>query len=66
MFVLLVCFSVSLLAHLLQVTTVYFGRMAEAIELLFGVVGRVGQGYHALDGGPDLPWDRQILTGNGA
>jgi len=35
--------------------------MAEAIEMPFGLMTRVGQGNHLLHGGPDLlPWEGAI------
>jgi len=32
------------------VMSMYFGRMADAIEMLFGIVGWVGPRKHVLDG----------------
>jgi len=46
-------------------TTVYCAKMTGMIELLFGVVGRVGPRNDVLYGGSDLPKKKQqILGGN--
>jgi len=47
------------------VTLVSPAKTAEPIKILFGLRTRVGQGNHALDGGPDPPWERAILRGKG-
>ena len=54
--------SVSLSVGLLE-TSVYFGRMAEAIEMPFGVVGWVGPGKNVLNGGPNPSMERGNFEG---
>jgi len=48
----------------LSVTTMYFGKAADWIELLFGVVGRVGPRSHVLDGVQIPHGKEQFLEGN--
>jgi len=38
-------------------------KMAEPIEMPFGLMIRVGPGNHVLDGGPDPPREGAILKG---
>jgi len=47
----------------LSVTVVSPAKTAEPIEMPFGSWTRVGPVNHALDGGPDPPWDGAILGG---
>jgi len=46
-----------------SVTLVSLAKTAEPIKMSFGLRTRVGPGNHALDGGPDPPWEGAILTG---
>jgi len=46
-----------------SVTLVSRAKMAEPIEMLFGLRTRVGPVNHVLDGGPDPPWEGAILRG---
>jgi len=48
-----------------SVTVVIPVKMAEPIEMLFGLWARVGPRNHVLDGGPDPPWERAIFRGIG-
>ena len=49
-----------------SVTLVSLAKMAELIEMPFGLRCQVGPGNHVLDGGPDPPWEGAILQkGNG-
>jgi len=42
-------------------------KMAEPIEMPFGLMTWVGPGNHVLDGGPEIPlWELAILRGKGA
>jgi len=50
----------------LSVTLVSPAKMAEQVEMPFGLWTRVGPGHHVLDGGPDPPWEGAILRGKGA
>jgi len=56
-----VCQSVGL-----SVTFVIPAKMAEPIEMPFGLRTRVSPGNHVLDGGSDAPWEGAILRGKGA
>jgi len=47
----------------LSVTLVSPAKMAEPIEMLFGLRTQVGPGSHVLDGGPDTPTGMAILRG---
>ena len=58
MFVLSAGLSVGLLE-----TSVYFGRMAEATEMPFGVVGWVIPGKNVLNGGPNPSMERGNFGG---
>ena len=53
---------VSLSVSLLE-TRVYFGRMAEATEMPFGVVGWVVPGKNVLIGGPNPSMERGNFGG---
>jgi len=44
-----------------SVTLVSPAKMAELIEMPFGLRTRVGPGNHVLDGSPDPPWEGAIL-----
>jgi len=44
-------------------TSVYFGRMAEATEMPFGVVGWVSPGKNVLNGGPNPSVERGNFGG---
>jgi len=50
----------------LSVTVVSHAKMAEPIEVPFGLRTRVGPGNYVLDGGPDAPLEGAILRGEGA
>jgi len=43
------------------VTNVYFAKMAESIEMLFGVVGQVGLRYDVVNGDVTSPWEGQFF-----
>jgi len=49
----------------LSVTLVTPAKMAELIELPFGLRTLVGLGNHVLDGSPDAPWEGPIFGGRG-
>jgi len=40
-------------------------KMAELIEMLFGLWTRMGPRNHVLDGGPDFPMERGNFGGKG-
>ena len=46
------------------VSTVYFGKMEDVIEMLFGVVGQVGPRNNILDEGPDPLLEMAIFGRN--
>jgi len=51
----------------LSVTSDDPAKMAEPIEMPFGLRIWVGPGNHVLDGGPEIPlWEWAILRGKGA
>jgi len=54
-----VAWSVSL-SVCLSVTLVSPAKMAELIEMPFGLRTQVGPGIHVLDKGPDPPWEGQF------
>ena len=54
--------SVGLSVGLLE-TSVYFGKMAEATGMPFGVVGWVGPGKNIFNGGPNPSMDRGNFGG---
>ena len=45
----------------LSVTLVSPAKIAEPIEMPFGLTIQMGPGNHVLDGGPDIPWEGAIL-----
>ena len=47
----------------LSVTLVSLAKMAEPIEMPFGLSMRVGPENHISDGGPDPPWEGQFWGG---
>jgi len=49
-----------------SVTLVSPAKMAEPIEMQFGLKTRVGPGNHVLDGGSDPPREGQLWGGKGA
>ena len=49
----------------LSVTLVSPAKMAEPIEMLFGLRTQVGPGNHVLDGVQMPPWKGAILKGKG-
>ena len=49
----------------LSVTIVSHAKMAEPIEMPFGVWTQVGLENHVLDRGPNLQWEGAILRGEG-
>jgi len=51
-----VCQSTSTLSH---------AKMAEQIEMPFGLWTQAGLRNHTLHGGPDPPWEGAILRGKG-
>ena len=50
----------------LSVTILSPTKTAESIEMLFVLWTRMGPRNHVLDGGPDLPCERAILSGGRA
>ena len=50
----------------LLVTSVYCGKMADSIEMPFGMVGRVGRKNYVLDRGSDTDRVKGIFFGGGA
>jgi len=48
-----------------SVTLVSPAKMAEPIEMLFGLWSQVGTGNHVLDGGPDPPMERGNFDAKG-
>jgi len=48
-----------------SVTRVSPAKMAEPIEMQYGLRTRMGPGNHVLSGRPDPPWEGAILRGKG-
>jgi len=48
-----------------SVTVVSPAKLAEPIQILFGLRTAVGPMNHVLDGDPDPPWEGAVLRGKG-
>jgi len=49
-----------------SVTLLSPAKMAQPIEMLFGLWAWMGPRHHVLHGGPDSPWEGAILGERGA